>query len=91
LLKHSRVLNITIANNVSDILRQTLKRKKKKKKKKEKTDSTTHETYVLIVIACVASIKYQIKTPFYLSSEWSLAWAEIVVEVVDVVLNRGID
>jgi len=29
---HSRVLNITIANNVSDILRQTLKREKKKKK-----------------------------------------------------------
>lgn len=27
----------------------------------------------------------EIKTPFYLSSEWSLGWAEIVVEVVVVV------
>lgn len=83
--KRIPVLNITITNNVFNVLRPTGNRTT------DKTQPLTRHMYILIVIACVASIKYQIKTPFYLSSEWSLAWAEIVVEVVDVVLNRGTD
>jgi len=39
---HSRVLNITIANNVSDILRQTLKREKKKKRLNHSRDICTN-------------------------------------------------